>query len=150
LQSVTSYSEFEEKFQRDLALLPANGVALSQLLTFVFGDPATNPLSAIQNQVTSTDKFTQEFRLVSPQDQTLEWLLGIYYTHEDSGIDQVFTGVNAGTETPAAGIPTLATGKIPSTYEEIAVFANTTWHITSKFDLSLGARQSRNDQEASQ
>ena len=37
-----------------------------------------------------------------------------------------------------------------STYEELAVFANATWHMTDSFDLSFGARWSENDQEASQ
>jgi outer membrane receptor protein involved in Fe transport len=159
LQSITSYGEFKETFQRDLALLPVapGGPALSQLLTFLLGDPATNPISGIQNQVTSTDKFTQELRLVSPQDDEFEWLAGVYYTHEDSAIDQIFTAVHAGTENPDEQVPppvplypVIGIGKIPSTYKEIAVFANATWHITQKFDLSFGGRWSDNDQEASQ
>jgi outer membrane receptor protein involved in Fe transport len=160
LQSITSYGEFKDTFQRDIALLPvAPGANLAQLLTLLFGDPATLPLSAIQNQVTSTDKFTQELRLVSPEHEKLEWLLGAYYTNEDSKIDQSFTAVNAGTETAAQitpppaldpEFPSLATGQVPSTYEEIALFANATWHITPNFDLSFGGRWSNNDQEASQ
>src|SRR6185295_8932082 len=53
LQSITSYGEFQETFQRDLALLPAGSGGLAQVLTFLFGEP----LSGLQNQVTSTDKF---------------------------------------------------------------------------------------------
>jgi outer membrane receptor protein involved in Fe transport len=153
LQSITSYGEFSDTFQADLAILPAGPGGLAQVLTFLFGEP----LSGIQNQVTSTDKFTQELRLVSPENEKFEWLLGAYYTDEDSKIDQRFTAVNAGTETPAQiapppfpGFPSLATGNIPSTYEEFAFFANATWHITPKFDLSFGGRWSENDQEASQ
>jgi len=124
-----------------------------QLATLFFSTPGTTDrlLSAILNQVTSTDKFTQEFRLVSPESDTFEWLFGAYYTDEDSGLDpQTYTAVEPGTEDPAAGIPAIADGSLVSTYEELAFFANATWHITDRFDLSFGGRWSENDQEASQ
>ncbi len=147
LQSVTSYGNFDQTFQRDAALIPLGGLPVSQLATLVYGQP----LSAILNQNTSTDKFTQEFRLVSPDSDSFEWLFGVYYTDEDSGIDpQVYTLVDPGTETPAAGIPALAEATLVSTYEELAVFANATWHLTDRLDLSFGGRWSENDQEATQ
>jgi len=149
LQSVTSYGTFEEKFQRDYAIR----LGLAQLLTFFFSDPVTAqpPYSAILNQITSTDKFTQEVRLVSPANQTFEWLIGAYYTDEDSGIDpQAISAVDAGTETPAAGFPVLANARLVSKYKEMALFANATWHAAPRFQLSFGARISQNDQDASQ
>jgi outer membrane receptor protein involved in Fe transport len=147
LQSVTSYGEFEQTFQRDAALVPLGGLPVSQLATLIYG----TPLSAILNQITFTDKFTQELRLVSPESDSFDWLAGIYYTDEDSGLDpQTYTLVDPGTENPAAGIPNLADGSLVSTYEELAVFANATWHITDRFDLAFGGRWSDNDQEASQ
>jgi iron complex outermembrane receptor protein len=153
LQSVTSYATFEETFQRDAALQVVGGAPVSQLATFLFSTPGTTDrlLSGILNQITSTDKFTQEFRLVSPESDSLEWLLGAYYTDEDSGIDpQNITAVEAGTETPAAGITPLLIARLPSTYEELAFFANATWHVTDRFDLAFGGRWSENDQQASQ
>ena len=149
LQSVTSYGEFEEDFQRDYAIR----LSLSQLLTLIFSDPVTAqpPLSAILQQITATEKFTQEFRIVSRQDQPFEWLVGVYYTEEDSGINpQTISAVSAGTETPAPGFPTLANAQLVSTFEEMALFANTTWHVTDRFELSFGGRISENDQDASQ
>lgn len=145
LESVTSYATFEEDFQRDYAL------AFGPLVTAVLGDPATRPLSVILKQLTSTDKFTQEFRLLSPENERFEWLVGLYYTDEDSGIDpQDILAVEAGTETPASDIPLLARASLVSSYTEIAAFANATWHLTDQFELSFGARASKNDQEASQ
>ena len=58
--------------------------------------------------------------------------------------------VEAGTDTLATDIPTLVDASVISTYEELALFANATWHIRPRFDLSFGARASDNDQEASQ
>ncbi len=154
LQAVTGYGTFEEDFQHDLAtleLLP--GVSLAQFLTVIFADPATAqpPLSAIQQQVTSTDKFTQELRLISPASDAFEWLLGAYYTEEDSAIDpQRIFAVEAGTETEAMGIPVIGDLSLRSKLEEIALFANATWHVTSRFGLSAGGRVSEIDQNALQ
>jgi len=144
-QSVTSYGTFEEDFQRDFAL------AFAPVVTFLLGDPASRPLSVILDQITSTDKFTQEFRLLSSDNEAFEWLVGLYYTEEESGINpQDIFAVEAGTETPATDIPLLARASLVSEYEELALFANATWHITDRFELSFGGRASENDQVASQ
>lgn len=152
LQSVSSYSTFEQDFQLDVAAnTQLAGAPLAAVATLFFGDAATRPLSAIQPQITSTDKFTQELRLVSEQNDSLEWLVGLYYTDEDSAIDpQRILAVEAGTETIATDVPTLVEAALVSNYEEIAVFANASWHVTPRFELSFGARQSDNDQKASQ
>ena len=156
VQSVTSYGEFTETFQRDAALTPIDDglPGTAQLATLLFSTPGTTDqlLSSTLNQITSTEKFTQELRLVSPESDRFEWLVGAYYTDEDSGIDpqQIFA-VEAGTETLAAVVPgALVEASLVSKYEELAMFANATWHITDRFDLSFGGRWSENDQEASQ
>ena len=152
LQSVTSYSEFLHDFQLDAAVVDVLGAPTAQLLTFVYSTPGTADtlLSGILDQTTGTDKFTQEFRLVSPQSDKFEWLLGAYYTDEDSVIHQRLVAVEPGTGSPVAGVPLPADLSIDSTYEEIALFANATWHITDRFDLSFGGRWSDNDQGAAQ
>ena len=155
LQSVTSYGEFEQDFQVDAAIAAGltGGPPLSSLITLIFNDgtPGVSPLlGAILPQITSTDKFSQEFRLVSPDSDTFEWLIGAYYTDEDSLIDQTILAVDPGTQNLAQGIPVLAIANVSSNYEEIALFANATWHVTSRFGLSFGARQSNNDQSATQ
>ncbi len=156
LQSITGYGTFEEDFQVDAAIAAelTGGPPLSSFLTFLFDDPNTPEIaplvSAIMPQVTSTDKWTQEFRLVSPESDTFEWLVGAYYTDEESLIDQTILAVQPGTQNPVEGLPVLAIATIESNYEEIAVFANATWHLTDRFELSVGARQSDNDQTAVQ
>ena len=148
LQSITSWGEFEQDFQQDVAIGAAltGGVPLSSLLTFLFGEK----LSAVLPQITATDKFTQELRLLSAESETLEWLVGLYYTDEDSVIDQEILAVEAGTENVADGYPVLAVAQVLSNFEEIALFANATWYITPRFELSFGARASENDQKATQ
>ncbi len=145
LLSSTSYGTFEQDFQVDLAF------GLAPVVTFLYGDAVARPLSAILDQTTGTDKFTQEFRLTSPESETLEWLVGAFYTREKSAIDpQDLFAVEAGTETIAEGIPQVLEVFLHSTYEEYAAFANATWHLTPRFDLTFGGRASRNDQVATQ
>jgi outer membrane receptor protein involved in Fe transport len=156
LQSVTSYGTFEQDFQVDAAVAASltGGTPLSALITFIFDDPSTPEvaplLSSILPQVTSTDKWTQEFRLVSADSDSFEWLAGAYYTEEESLIDQTILAVEPGTQNLVAGFPSLADASITSKYEEMAIFANATWHVTDKFELSFGARQSDNEQSATQ
>lgn len=152
LVSVTSYGTFEQDIHADAAIASGltGGPPLASLVTYYFGNDVTRPLSAVLPQTTSTDKFTEELRLLSPASQTFEWLIGAYYTKEDSKIVQQILAVEAGTDTVATDIPILADLALPSNYEEFALFANATWHITSGFDLSFGARTSKNEQVASQ
>lgn len=144
LESITSWSNFEQDIRDDLAIAAnlLGGIPLSSYVTFAFG----TPLSVAQTQVTSTEKFTQEFRLVSGESDKFEWLAGLYYNDEDSLIAQQLPALTANSDTPAPGFPLLADLTLKSTYEEIAVFANATWFMTDRFELSFGARQSDNDQ----
>jgi outer membrane receptor protein involved in Fe transport len=155
LQSITGDSSFDQDFQQDAAIASSlAGVPLSALLTLLFDDPKTPEiaplLSAILPQVTSTDKFTQEFRLVSNNSDKFEWLIGAYYTEEDSLIHQEILAVDAGTDNLAVGFPVLADLDLISTYEELAFFANVTWYLSPRLELSLGARSSDNDQTVRQ
>ena len=152
LVSVTSFGVFEQNLRVDaaytMALTP--GIPLASFLTYALGDDITNPLSAILPQTTSTDKFAQELRLVSKDNDSFDWLVGGYYTDEESAIEQQIVALTANTEEPAPGIPVLADLSLPSTYEEFALFGDATWHVTPQFDLSFGGRGSWNDQTASQ
>jgi iron complex outermembrane receptor protein len=145
LQSSTSYGTFERDQRIDQAF------ALGPLITLFFGDRETRPLSVITDQTTSTEKFTQELRLSSPANDRFEWLVGGYYSKENSAIDpQDFFAVEAGTDTRATDIPRLIEVFLDSTYEEYAAFANATWHISPRFGLTFGGRASHNEQVATQ
>ena len=88
-------------------------------------------------------KFSQEFRLSSPVGPRLDWLAGLFYTHEDNpGVEtflakQVVSGATAGT---------LATFNDPVRLTEYALFGDVTYHVTSKFDIQVGGRASENRQ----
>lgn len=158
LLSSTSYSTFDEKFERDFTF------AFGPLVNFLAADPATSeailgvaitdvpvtrPLGVQLYQTTSTDKFTQELRLSSPNNETLEWLVGAFYTHEKSAIEpQNILATEFGTNNPAPDVDPLAEIFLRSEYKEYAAFANATWHIVPRFDLTVGGRVAHNKQDA--
>ena len=113
------------------------------------GQPVTRPLGVQVFQATGTKKFTQEFRLSSPNNEHFEWLIGAFYTHEKSAIDpQNFFATEFGTSTIAPDINPIALVFLHSKYDEYAGFANGTWHATPRFDVTLGGRLAHNKQDA--
>jgi outer membrane receptor protein involved in Fe transport len=153
LTSSTSYGKFSERFKRDWTVnegLTGPGMPLGPLVDLLYGTGSPR-LSAALNQTTFTNKFVQEFRLASPDNDRFEWLLGAFYTHEKSGINpQNVVAVNAISGEPISGIPLLVEGFVDSKFKEIAGFANGTVHITPKFDVTVGGRWSKNKQSATQ
>src|SRR5262249_26850567 len=91
-----------------------------------------------------TNKFTQELRLSAPIGQRFDWLIGAFYTHEYSRYD-----VDYKAEDPATGQIVgdgLNASPDPSTYKEYAAFADLTFHITDRFDVQIGGRESKIEQ----
>jgi outer membrane receptor protein involved in Fe transport len=93
-----------------------------------------------------TDKFVQEVRLASTGER-LDWLVGAFYTNEDSKNTQIVKGYDL--DGALTNIP-WGTVRLPSSYEEIAGFATLNFHATSKLDLQAGLRYSHNSQEQEQ
>jgi iron complex outermembrane recepter protein len=97
-------------------------------------------------------------RLASPDNDTLEWLVGVYYTHETGELFQRFLPFDIATEQLIPQALTLGGVTIPefvivtldSSYEEIAGFASATWHVTPRFDITAGGRYSHNSQDSEQ
>jgi outer membrane receptor protein involved in Fe transport len=93
-----------------------------------------------------TDKFVQELRLAHAGER-LDWLVGLFYTDEDSKNSQQVPGYDL----DGALLPIdFGTVFVPSTYEEIAGFATLTYHATSKLDFEGGLRYAYNSQEQEQ
>jgi iron complex outermembrane receptor protein len=91
----------------------------------------------------STKKFSQELRIFSEYaDSRVQWMLGAFYTDEESLMDQDMFAV----EPNGARIGPVVAFPLPSTFEEKAVFGNVSYQVTDRFDIELGARCSENDQ----
>ena len=86
-----------------------------------------------------TDKFSEELRALAHIGSSVDLLLGGFYTHEYSPSSQQLLLVNPSN---GATVSTLYNSTAPTTYEEEAGFADLTWHLTDKFDIQLGGRES--------
>jgi iron complex outermembrane receptor protein len=149
---------YDSKVQSYSAALTANlgGVNLTALTSYnvqsTFGWDDVTPLygSYAEHEfgvagATSGDsrraaKFTQEVRVSVPIGERVEWLLGGFYTHEDSPADQVYFVAD-----PATGAvgPSFVEAPFATTYAEQAVFTDLTLHVTDRFDVQLGGRESQ-------
>ena len=133
LTSATSYAENEQVFRQDITMLLAGILA---------------PFESYIEQTTGFDRITQEFRLGSSGNEKVDWLVGAYYNDEDGLIYQNVHVVEPGTLTDLPVF--LGEGTVDSKYKEYAAFANVTIKFTPSFDLTLGGRFSKNDQDVVQ
>lgn len=128
--SVTGYNTDEYSDNFDSTVF--NG-GLSQLF---FGVPR-----AVTNAIDETRKFTQEIRANVNFGDSVDLLLGGFYTHERSDGDVEITA-NDTAETP---VGLLLRNISPLTFEDIAAFGTLTFTITPSIDIQVGGRASRNN-----
>ncbi len=100
------------------------------------GDPPGTNTVPLNLQI-STRRWAHEFRLTSANNEQLEWLVGLYYTKEESSNFQEAIGRPSGFN--------LVTQGFPADYEEKAAFGNLTYYFTPKLDATVGVRVSSND-----
>ncbi len=88
---------------------------------------------------THTNKISQEIRLATPIGPSFDWLVGGFYTHEDSPWALEILPV-----TPASQrLGSLVYTTFDSVYAEWAAFTDLTWHVTDSFDIQFGGRESK-------
>jgi len=104
----------------------------------VFQTPGT-----VVRPVTTLHKFTEEVRLSLALGSKLDWLVGGFYTHENATQDDVWRATFPDTgSVVGVGLDF----NDPSRFTEYAAFTDLTLHVTDRFDVQLGARQSYNRQ----
>ena len=138
--SATSYGDLAQDFRNNTTTL------ISPLLEAIFGIPNETYIQ----QTTSVERFTQEFRLSSHQNERFDWMVGAFYNDEKGLIDQLVHGVEPGTFTEIEYPFPLGDGTVDSKFKEYAAFANATIKFTSSFDLTLGGRYAHNEQDVVQ
>jgi iron complex outermembrane recepter protein len=94
-------------------------------------------------------KTTQEFRLTSKQDGPVEWLVGAFYTTENSKQNQAASAQFLDYSS-IPGLDPLAVVGLPSTYKEYAAFGDLTYKFSPLFDVTGGVRFAHNKQTFSQ
>lgn len=109
---------------------------------FIFGAAAQTAFGVSGAQLLShieTKKFNQEIRFSASAGDRFQWLLGAFFTDEDSL--PAFTRL-AANATSGATAGQLQYSTAPETFEEYAAFGNLTINFTDRFDVQFGARHS--------
>jgi len=129
LAAISGYNHHSNDSSYDVTALYGS---LANRLTGYSGVPYFNPLQ--------TDKFSQEIRLSGSMGQRLDWLAGLFYTHEHSTY-----ATNLGVENPNTGatVGQLINYYDPTSYSEYAGFADLTYHFTDELDVQIGGRESK-------
>jgi iron complex outermembrane recepter protein len=139
LVSATSYSKTRTDSVIDASQI--YGVAFP-----LFGAPAGKSAFDADGALSKT---TEELRLASKEGDQVEWLVGAFYSHEDTQNNQR-VGAEALDGTPLAGLDPLAVTSLPAIFREYALFGDVTYKFNSSFDLSGGLRGAHNDQDFNQ
>ena len=85
-----------------------------------------------------TKKFTQEIRASIPIGSNIDWLIGGFYTKENTSWLQNWFA----TDVSNARVGTFVTFDFGSTFREVAAFTNVTYRFSDKFDIQAGVRKS--------
>jgi outer membrane receptor protein involved in Fe transport len=131
LTSLTGFNRyrFHDELDYTFGLAP-----LSEMMFGQIGSPI--------HDLVDISRVTQELRLASSLGQHFDFLLGAFYSHEIEGFKQDFLAANPNT---GAIVGHWFTATVPNTLGELAGFANLTWHVTERFDVQVGARESQFD-----
>jgi len=132
--NVTSVSGYSVNSIYDsLDLTPA----LASFTLASYGVPGTGSV-----EHNKTSKFSEELRATTQFGPHFDWLIGIFYTHENSQ----FTGDIRAVDPAGIPIATEIFEDFPTNFTEYAAFTDLTVHFTEQFDVQLGGRESHNRQ----
>lgn len=127
--AVTGYSQFKATAVQDYTnIAPWGGLAQS-----LFAAPgAPSYFSA------KVKRLTQEVRAEFKTGEAVDWLIGGFFSDEDTPIGQQIRAQNAA----GALLGDIITFDIPFKFREYAVFADPTLHVTDRFSVQFGGRYS--------
>ena len=124
----------------------------------IAADSLKNPVLT-SRQILNNEVFSQEFRLTSPSDQTVEYLAGLYFYEQDTTFESdgvIGVGANRVFPAPPAACPAPCRAEpgdsVLSVFEQetssVAVYGNLTYNISDVWDITGGLRWSRDEKDA--
>jgi iron complex outermembrane recepter protein len=131
LVALTGYNRYSVDDSFDLSL------ALNSFSEKYFGTPGDQIVNTI-----GLDRLTQEIRLSAPLGQKFDGLLGVFYSHEDDYWKWQYFASNPFTGVQLGDWGTYNPYNAPIVYDEFSVFGDLTYHITDRFDVQIGGRES--------
>lgn len=136
LTSTSSYVEFSHIRGIDN---PADSFLAQLVDNTLEGNPAGTTQVVEFRDGGETEKFVQEIRLTSENSDSIEWLVGLYYTDEQQ------IEANSLIARPTDFDLSSADQTIDST--EYAAFGNVTYYLTPDFDVTAGVRLARYERD---
>ena len=138
----------------DVDIISVSGYSFNKLYTY--GDFSGSPYFTYPSEYyanaaggtfvnqTETEKFSQEMRFSSSLGHWLDWLGGLFYTHEAQ--PNTLSYINANDVPSGAYVSTILSEHYPLTFSEYAIFGDLTFHPTERLDVQVGARKGWNKQ----
>jgi iron complex outermembrane receptor protein len=109
------------------------------------GAPSGIDGASVFNHI-STHKPSEELRVGYSVGSWLDWRIGGFYTHEE-GLPYSYDFYGTNPTTGAIYYTSLQDTDATQTFQEYATFVDLTAHVTDRFDVELGGRESWNKQE---
>ena len=131
LVALTGYNRYSVDDSFDLSL------ALNSFSEKYFGTPGDQIVNTI-----GLDRLTQEIRLSAPLGQMFDGLLGVFYSHEDDYWKWNYLASDPLTGVQLGDWGTYNPYNAPIVYDEFSAFGDLTYHITDRFDVQFGGRES--------
>ncbi|SCW53397.1 iron complex outermembrane recepter protein [Sphingobium faniae] len=103
-------------------------------------DGSSAPLIKVGTPASLSEQWSQELQLISPDESPVKWVVGLYYFDQDAGYDPVHQKSDAGLLGP--GIEQVDNYAFVDT-RSYAVFGQATVPLTSRVNLTVGARYSK-------
>lgn len=137
--ALTGFNKKEE-FAGELNLgFDLGGVQLQSISTYsrldnrlTFDGDGTSARLVDATVFENTRTFSQELQLSSQGSNTIDWIVGAYYFHDDTDFD---TTIDVGTRIVSNGLQKVQT-------KSYAAFGQATWHISPALSVIVGGRYS--------
>ncbi|WP_295319536.1 TonB-dependent receptor [uncultured Sphingopyxis sp.] len=142
LTSATTYSETQSRQLQDASY------AFGVLFPFITDPPIAPGITPFHLDL-GLKKWTQEVRLASPSGGRFEWMIGGFFTDEETSNSQLVRSFDMDGNV-IDGLDPLAIVGLPATYKEYAIFGNATFKLSEQFEVTGGLRWARNEQTFTQ
>jgi iron complex outermembrane receptor protein len=113
-------------------------------------DGSPVPIAPNKFDINEETQYSQEFRLTSPSGQTVEWIAGLYYLHQETFRSENYTFGGLAPwriHTLAGNTQNVVRIAGDVTTESYAPFGEVKWHLTDRWALAGGIRYTHDSKE---
>jgi iron complex outermembrane receptor protein len=138
--SVTGWSRSHEHYVQDYT--PIDG----SYFPVLSGGEVPAGLARLVEDV-DLEKFSEELRIASPSGESIDWIVGAFYTRERLDERWLENAFDDSYQPIAAFAPYLSALDRPSSFNELAVFGDLTWQFSDPFEVAAGIRIAHDTQD---